>query len=126
MMEFTKITDAPHESWAKRQTEVNINLKCSRWFDWWFGGLHFHIEHHVFPRMPRYNLRLISKDIKALMKDHGVFYDYQYLWNIVYNIYYHLKKVAYEFRELEDQKRKDQISYESGSAELSRQEKKNQ
>ena len=115
MMEWSTITDAPHESWHQRQTEVNINLKSSRWFDWWFGGLHFHIEHHVFPRMPRYNLRVISYDVKALMKDHGVFYDYNWLSHIVIDVYYHLKKLAYEFREMEENKNKSRMSYESSA-----------
>ena len=54
---FQELEEAKEMSFPKRQAEVNVNFRCSRWNDWFFGGLHYHTEHHVFPRMPRYNLR---------------------------------------------------------------------
>jgi len=52
---WKQIEQIKHENYGKRMIEVSVNYKTSRWFDWWYGGLHFHIEHHVFPKMPRYN-----------------------------------------------------------------------
>lgn len=91
---FVDIKDIKYHSYAKRMVEVNVNFKCSRWMDWWYGGLHFHNEHHVFPKMPRYNLRLISYDMKKLMKECDVEYHYDYLTNIWCNLFHHLKRVG--------------------------------
>ena len=73
---------------------MNVNLKTSRWFDWFFGGLHFHIEHHIFAKMPRHNLRLITYDIKKLTKDQGIDYEFEWVWYVLANICKHLKKVS--------------------------------
>merc|ERR1712183_273017 len=81
-------------NFGKRMTEVTVNLKTSRWFDWFFGGLHFHIEHHVFAKMPRNSLRLVNFDIKNMMKDFGVEYRYEWIWNVFMKINKHLEKVS--------------------------------
>ena len=65
---------------------MNVNYKTSRWFDWFFGGLHFHNEHHAMPCMPRHNLRTISFDIKALMKKHNVPYEYEWFPVVLYKM----------------------------------------
>lgn len=91
---FIELEDAKYVNFGQRMTEVNCNFKTSPWFDYWFGGLHFHIEHHMFPKLPRYNLRRISKDMKKMMKEIGVDYHYDYLWNIAIDLHRHLKKVG--------------------------------
>lgn len=98
---FREIEESKEMSFPKRQVEVNANFRCSRWLDWFFGGLHFHNEHHVFPRMPRYNLRLISYDIKKYMKDFDVPYDVDWFFNLVWKSVLHLRekgKLYVEFR----------------------------
>ena len=41
-----------------------MNWTCPAWLDWFHGGLQFQIEHHLFPRMPRHNLRAASHLVK--------------------------------------------------------------
>ena len=41
---------------------------------WFTGGLNFHIEHHFFATMPRRNYPVISAEIQAFCKDHGLPY----------------------------------------------------
>ena len=96
---FVEVYDAKYCSFPQRQVEVNVNYKCSRWIDWHYGGLHFHNEHHAFPCMPRYHLRLIAPDLKKLMKKHGVEYEYDWFTNVLWNMNGHLKKVAKMYRE---------------------------
>ena len=79
---FIPVEDMKYQSFARRMIEVNVNLKASRWTDWWYGGLHFHTEHHVFPKMPRYSLRCINYDIKKFCKDQGVRYEVDWVWNV--------------------------------------------
>ena len=43
--------------------------------DWFTGGLNMQIEHHLFPTMPRHNLRATRKYIRELCERHGVVYE---------------------------------------------------
>jgi len=39
------------------QIVTSRNLYCTRANSWFYGGLQYQIEHHIFPRMPRHNLK---------------------------------------------------------------------
>ena len=99
---WVDITDQKYVSFPERQVEVNINYKNSRWFDWFFGGLNFHYEHHMFPCMPRGQLRLIAFDIKALCKKHDVSYEYVWFHEALWKMALHLDEVGKKYTE--DQK----------------------
>lgn len=43
--------------------------------DWFMGGLNYQIEHHLFPTMPRHNLRKIQKDVMDLCRKHNLDYE---------------------------------------------------
>jgi sphingolipid 8-(E)-desaturase len=36
-------------------------VECPAWLDWVHGGLQFQAVHHLFPRIPRHNLRRAQK-----------------------------------------------------------------
>ena len=61
--------------WYHMQVECNINIVTPLWLDWFHGGLNFHIEHHLYPTMPRHNYRAASKHIKRVCQDLGLRYD---------------------------------------------------
>ena len=42
--------------------------------DWMHGGLQFQIEHHLFPRLPRHNLRKVKPVVEEFAERHGVQY----------------------------------------------------
>jgi fatty acid desaturase len=42
--------------------------------DFWYGGLNYQIEHHLFPSMPRNNLRKAQRIVKAYCETHGIAY----------------------------------------------------
>ncbi|KAG9157936.1 hypothetical protein Leryth_000115 [Lithospermum erythrorhizon] len=60
--------------WFEKQTAGTIDISCSSWMDWFFGGLQFQLEHHLFPRMPRCQLRKISPIIQDYCKKHELPY----------------------------------------------------
>ncbi|KAL8160048.1 hypothetical protein V2J09_001585 [Rumex salicifolius] len=60
--------------WFQKQTSGSIDITCSTWMDWAFGGLQFQLEHHLFPRLPRCHLRKISPVVQDLCKKHGLPY----------------------------------------------------
>ena len=41
---------------------------------WFMGGLHFQVEHHLFPSVPRHNLPAVRALVEPLCKKHGVKY----------------------------------------------------
>ena len=48
------------KSWFELQLDGTLDMTCAPEFDWFHGGLQFQIEHHLFPRVPRYNLRKLK------------------------------------------------------------------
>jgi delta8-fatty-acid desaturase len=47
----------PTESFPQRQLRTTMDVDCPAWFDFFHGGLQFQAVHHLFPRVPRHNLR---------------------------------------------------------------------
>lgn len=50
----------PAESFAMRQLRTTMDVDCPPWLDWLHGGLQFQAVHHLFPRVPRHNLREVQ------------------------------------------------------------------
>jgi fatty acid desaturase len=51
------LTDAEQLDFVRRQVLTSRNVAGSWPVDWLLGGLNYQIEHHLFPNMPRPNLR---------------------------------------------------------------------
>ncbi|CAA6655175.1 unnamed protein product [Spirodela intermedia] len=66
--------------WFEKQTMGTLNITCSPWMDWFHGGLQFQVEHHLFPRLPRCNLRKISPFVRELCKKHKLSYSTTSFW----------------------------------------------
>ena len=47
------------------QLDTTRNLAMPRWMSWFFVGLDFQIEHHLFPRIPHQNLGSASRIVEA-------------------------------------------------------------
>ncbi|XP_051129576.1 delta(8)-fatty-acid desaturase-like [Andrographis paniculata] len=60
--------------WFQKQTSGTIDISCSSLMDWFFGGLQFQLEHHLFPRLPRCHLRRVSPVVQQLCKKHNLPY----------------------------------------------------
>lgn len=45
------------ESFPSRQLRTTMDVDCPAWLDFLHGGLQFQAVHHLFPRLPRHNLR---------------------------------------------------------------------
>ena len=71
---FLKDTEYHNTSWPRVQTITTINIVNHPLLDWFHGGLNIHIEHHLFPCMPRHNFRKIQPIIKQYCKDVGLEY----------------------------------------------------
>ncbi|WMV30900.1 hypothetical protein MTR67_024285 [Solanum verrucosum] len=60
--------------WFEKQTSGTIDIACVSWMDWFYGGLQFQLEHHLFPRLPRCHLRKVSPIVQDLCKKHKLPY----------------------------------------------------
>lgn len=59
-----------------------MNWSCPVWLDWFHGGLQFQIEHHLFPRMPRHNLRAAARHVRAACQQLGLEYHCPTFWQV--------------------------------------------
>lgn len=62
------------ESFAQRQLRTTMDVDCPAWLDFIHGGLQFQAVHHLFPRMPRHNLRRAQALVKEFCLDTGIPY----------------------------------------------------
>jgi delta8-fatty-acid desaturase len=54
----------PNESFPQRQLRTTMDIETPEWLDWLHGGLQFQAIHHLFPRVPRHNLRRLQGRVK--------------------------------------------------------------
>jgi delta8-fatty-acid desaturase len=50
-----------HESFAQKMLRTSMDVDCPQWLDFFHGGLQFQAIHHLYPRIPRHNLRETQK-----------------------------------------------------------------
>ncbi|KAK6936756.1 Cytochrome b5-like heme/steroid binding domain [Dillenia turbinata] len=86
--------------WFEKQTNGTLDILCSSWMDWFHGGLQFQIEHHLFPRLPRCQLRKISPFVKELCKKHKLPYNSASFWMANVMTLGTLKAAALQARDL--------------------------
>src|SRR5215218_9054276 len=68
------LTDAEQLDFLRRQVLTSRNVEGSRLVDFVLGGLNYQIEHHLFPNMPRPNLRHAQPLIRAFCQHHDLPY----------------------------------------------------
>jgi sphingolipid 8-(E)-desaturase len=64
----------PHESFPQRMLRTTMDVDCPPWLDFLHGGLQFQAVHHLFPRVPRYNLRKVRNYVQEFCNEVGVPY----------------------------------------------------
>ena len=67
-------TPADRSDFLRRQVLTSRNVRGGWLTDFALGGLNYQIEHHLFPSMPRPNLRRAQTLIEAFCQQHGVPY----------------------------------------------------
>jgi len=64
----------PHESFPQKMLRTTMDVDCPAWLDFVHGGLQFQAIHHLYPRLPRHNLRAVQKRVMAFCEDVGIPY----------------------------------------------------
>jgi delta8-fatty-acid desaturase len=68
------LEDEQRELGMRLQAISNQNIATTWVDDWFHGGLQHHIEHHLFPRLPRHSLPKVRSEVRALCEKHGLPY----------------------------------------------------
>ncbi len=61
-------------SWMELQMRGSRSLSGGAFIHWFYGGLNTQIEHHLFPKAPRFNLLKVQKMTKDFAKKHHMKY----------------------------------------------------
>ncbi|KAH9822329.1 fatty acid desaturase-domain-containing protein [Melampsora americana] len=65
-----------NESFPHRQIRTTMDVSCPSYLDFIHGGLQRQVTHHLFPRMPRHNLRRATEEfVKPWCEMEGLDYD---------------------------------------------------
>ncbi|MQM23138.1 hypothetical protein Taro_056201 [Colocasia esculenta] len=86
--------------WFEKQTMGTLGISCSPWLDWFHGGLQFQVEHHLFPRLPRCQLRKVAPFVRELCKKHNLPYSTASFWEANAMTIGTLRTAALQAREL--------------------------
>lgn len=57
------------ESFPQKMLRTTMDVDCPQWLDFFHGGLQFQAIHHLFPRMPRHNLRRAQKLVQEFCNE---------------------------------------------------------
>jgi fatty acid desaturase len=68
------LTDDEERDYLRRQVLTSRNVRGGRFVDLLLGGLNYQVEHHLFPSMPRPNLRRAQRVVAAFCAERGVRY----------------------------------------------------
>jgi fatty acid desaturase len=92
------LTEDDQLDFLRRQVLTSRNVRGSWLVDWLLGGLNYQIEHHLFPNMPRPNLRHAQPLIRAFCQQHGLPYSEASLFGSYAEAVRHLHTVGASLR----------------------------
>lgn len=85
-------------SWYESMILTNMNIDTYRWLYWYYGGLNFHIEHHLFPKMARKHLGDAAPYVEDVCKRHGIEYDSCSFYEAICKTLVHLKSAGTHYK----------------------------
>jgi fatty acid desaturase len=92
------LTNDQELDFLHRQVLTSRNVRGSRLVDFLLGGLNYQIEHHLFPNMPRPNLRHAQPLVRAFCQQHGIGYSEDSMFGSYAQAVRHLHRVGAPLR----------------------------
>eukprot|EP00899_Mesostigma_viride_P013221 jgi/Mesvir1/218/Mv13562-RA.1 len=71
-MPMLKLDEAEEIGFFHHQLATTADITANSFLGWYFGGLQYQIEHHLFPTMPRGNLYKVKQRVKDIAKKHNI------------------------------------------------------
>jgi len=68
--------DDSSNGYVRTQLLTSLDIDCPKWMDWLHGGLQFQTVHHIWPRIPRHNLRRVQGILIDFCKEHDLKYNH--------------------------------------------------
>lgn len=90
------------DNWFKMQLATSMDIASNVFNEWAHGGLQYQVEHHLFPRLPRQNLKYASKLVKEFAAKHNVPYHCKGYWAANKHVLQALAQAAHEVDEHTD------------------------
>jgi len=88
------LDDIEEDNFVLHQLRTSMAISSNRMTHWFYGGLQFQVEHHLFPMMPRHNLRKVKPYILELCQKHKVPYLENTFFGACCDIFHVLKEVS--------------------------------
>jgi fatty acid desaturase len=100
-------SDEPGMTLLRQQLETTRTLGTWRIFDWYYSGLNYHIEHHLFPWVPHWRYRKMRFLVQRFCRRKGIAYREQGFWSAVVEVFVYLRCVG-RTRDLETREHHEQ------------------
>ncbi len=81
----------------KLQVSTTRNVTSNFFVDWFCGGLHYQVEHHLFPMIPRHNLKKVHEMVEVFCKENNVTYHEAGIIDGNVEVLHHLSQVSLDF-----------------------------
>lgn len=72
--EVFSLEESKKLSWMEMQMRGSRSLSGGSFVHWFYGGLNTQIEHHLFPKAPRFNLLKVQELTKEFARKHNINY----------------------------------------------------
>ena len=92
------LSDGHPLDFLRKQVLTSRNVRGNRWVDFTLGGLNYQIEHHLFPSMPRPNLRHAQAIVHEFCVRRGIDYSQCGLFRSYGHVLTHLHAVGAPLR----------------------------
>ncbi|MGZ3615963.1 MAG: fatty acid desaturase, partial [Ktedonobacteraceae bacterium] len=81
-------------SFLERQVLSSRDLTSHPVWDFLYGGLNYQIEHHLFPTIPRVNLKRAQTIIQPFCEAHGLAYTISDPLTVYWEVFLELRRVG--------------------------------
>lgn len=78
----------------EQQVVTSRTISNPKYLDWFYGGLNFQIEHHLYPSIPSCRLREMQSLVRPKIEDGPLDYTNDTWTNAIKDVFFHFKLVA--------------------------------
>jgi fatty acid desaturase len=78
-------------TWLELQNRTSRNVRGGKFVHWFYGGLNTQVEHHLYPKAPRFYLLKAARITEAFCLKHDITYITRTPWESYKDIYAFLK-----------------------------------
>jgi fatty acid desaturase len=81
----------------KLQVSTTRNVTNNAFVEFFFGGLQYQVDHHLFPMLPRHNLKKVNTLVSSFCREYDVTYHETDIMTGTMEVLSHLSQVSADF-----------------------------